>query len=120
MQRLGKHVPVAKQQILNNATARLQQWKRGVSTCPVLVESTGEFYTGGCEERTWARETEESPLLEAVARKRLVKPQQAGKRLEGAVFFAVPAKAMQRVDYGSVDSNRKIRKLVWNGRQPGS
>jgi hypothetical protein len=25
-QRLGKHVPVARQQILNNATVRLQQW----------------------------------------------------------------------------------------------
>jgi hypothetical protein len=24
---LGKHVPVARQQILNNATVRLQQWK---------------------------------------------------------------------------------------------
>jgi hypothetical protein len=31
------------------------------------------------------REVEESPLLEAVARKRLVKPQQAGKGLAGAV-----------------------------------
>jgi hypothetical protein len=31
-QRFGKHVPVARQQILNNATVVLQQWKRGVST----------------------------------------------------------------------------------------
>jgi hypothetical protein len=27
MQRLGKHIPVAKQQILNNAVVGLQQWK---------------------------------------------------------------------------------------------
>jgi hypothetical protein len=26
-QRLGKHVPVARQQILNNVTVELQQWK---------------------------------------------------------------------------------------------
>jgi hypothetical protein len=26
-QRLGKYVPVARQQILNNATVELQQWK---------------------------------------------------------------------------------------------
>jgi hypothetical protein len=38
---------------------------------------------GGCENRTRAREAEESPLLEAVARERLVKTQQAGKRLSG-------------------------------------
>jgi hypothetical protein len=29
-QRLGKHVPVAKLQILKNATVELQQWKRCV------------------------------------------------------------------------------------------
>jgi hypothetical protein len=32
-----------------------------------------EFCTGGCDKRTWAHEAEESPLLEAVARERLVK-----------------------------------------------
>jgi hypothetical protein len=31
---------------------------------------------GVCEKRTWARETEESPLLEAAARKRLVKTEE--------------------------------------------
>jgi hypothetical protein len=41
-----------------------------------------EFYTGGCEDRTLAREAEESPLLEAVARERLM-TQQAGKRFSG-------------------------------------
>jgi hypothetical protein len=39
----------------------------------------------GSEDRTWARETEESPLLEAVAREQLVKTQQAGKGLVGVV-----------------------------------
>jgi hypothetical protein len=29
---LGKHIPVARQQIINNATVGLQQWKWGVST----------------------------------------------------------------------------------------
>jgi hypothetical protein len=33
------------------------------------------------------REAEESPLLEAVARERLVKTQQAGKGLAGAVVI---------------------------------
>jgi hypothetical protein len=46
------------------------------------VDSWQEFCTGGCDKRTWAREAEESPLLEAVARERLVKT--AGwKRLSG-------------------------------------
>jgi hypothetical protein len=34
-QRLSKHVPVAKQQVVNNATAGLQQWKRSVSAWSV-------------------------------------------------------------------------------------
>jgi hypothetical protein len=34
-QRLGEHVPVARQQILINETVGLQQWKRGVSTWSV-------------------------------------------------------------------------------------
>jgi hypothetical protein len=33
-----------------------------------------QFCTGMCEERTLAREAQESTLLEAVARERLVKP----------------------------------------------
>jgi hypothetical protein len=36
---------------------------------------------GGCEQRTSAREVEDSPLLEAVARERLAKAQRAGRRL---------------------------------------
>jgi hypothetical protein len=40
-----------------------------------------EFCTGGCEDRTWAREPEDSSLLEAFTRELLMKTQQAGKRL---------------------------------------
>jgi hypothetical protein len=42
-----------------------------------------EFFKGGDEERARTREIEESQLLEAVARERMVKGQQAGKRLSG-------------------------------------
>jgi hypothetical protein len=44
------------------------------------VDSRLAFCTGGCDKRTWAREAEESSLVEAVARDRL-KTQQAGERL---------------------------------------
>jgi hypothetical protein len=40
-----------------------------------------DFCKGIYEERAWASEPEEYPLLEAVARERLVKTQQAGKSL---------------------------------------
>jgi hypothetical protein len=42
-----------------------------------------EFCREGCKGRTPAREAEESPLLEATAKQRLMKKQQAGKRLSG-------------------------------------
>jgi predicted amidophosphoribosyltransferase len=42
---------------------------------------------GGSDKRTYARETENSPQLETVARERLVKTQQAGKRLAGIVVI---------------------------------
>jgi hypothetical protein len=42
---------------------------------------------GGFEDRTSVHEAEGSPLLEAVARKQLVKTRQAGKGLAGAVVF---------------------------------
>jgi hypothetical protein len=48
-----------------------------------LGESS-QFCTGGCEE---SAEAEESPLLEAVTRERLVKAQQAGKDLAGAMVI---------------------------------
>jgi hypothetical protein len=39
------------------------------------------------DKKTFAREAEESLLLEAIARERLVKTQQAGKSLAGAVVI---------------------------------
>jgi hypothetical protein len=42
-----------------------------------------EFCTGGFEKRTRAREAEGAPLIEAIARKQLMKTPQAGKRLSG-------------------------------------
>jgi hypothetical protein len=42
---------------------------------------------GGCEERTCVLEAEESPLLEAIARERLLKTQQVVKGLAGAVMI---------------------------------
>jgi hypothetical protein len=51
------------------------------------VEMTVDFCTGSCDKRTGAREAEESPLLEAAARERLVKTQQAGKGLENSVVI---------------------------------
>jgi hypothetical protein len=55
-QRLCKHVPVARQQILNNATVGLQQWKRSFSTCSMtrsyLEDNWGDPVTSVCEEMT--------------------------------------------------------------------
>jgi hypothetical protein len=53
----------------------------GVS-CQLRVK----FCKGGCEDRTSAREAEESPLIEAVARERLWKPLQIGEDLTYSVF----------------------------------
>jgi hypothetical protein len=39
----------------------------------LIVISRQEFCMGGCDKRTRMRESEESPLIEVVARKRLVK-----------------------------------------------
>jgi hypothetical protein len=44
------------------------------------ISEDSEFCLGGCE-------AEDSPLLEAVARERLVKTQQAGKGLVGAMVI---------------------------------
>jgi hypothetical protein len=48
-----------------------------------LFVSSVKFCTGVCEDRTKASEAEESQLLEAISRERLMKTQQAGKRLSG-------------------------------------
>jgi hypothetical protein len=95
-QQLSKHIPVARQQILNNATSWTTTVQELFSTRSVprgykrdevwsLVDS--KFCMGVCEERTSACEAEESPLLEAIAREQLVKTQQAGKGLVGAMGF---------------------------------
>jgi hypothetical protein len=42
-----------------------------------------EFCTDSCDKRTCAREAEESPLLEAVTRERLLKTQQTGEMFSG-------------------------------------
>jgi hypothetical protein len=46
----------------------------------VSFQLRDEFYMGGYEERNWACEVEDSPLLEAIAREQLIK---AEKRLNG-------------------------------------
>jgi hypothetical protein len=51
------------------------------------VVSSVELCTGGREDRTWARETEESPLFEAVSRERLLKTMQSGEGLACAVVI---------------------------------
>jgi hypothetical protein len=60
---------------------RREVWCEMAASLGVSCQLRVEFCTPGCEDRLKAREAEESPLLEAVARERLVKRQQAGKRL---------------------------------------
>jgi hypothetical protein len=57
MQWLGKHVYVARQQILNNEIVGVQQWKSCVLALTLtfdfeLSSVESEFCTGVCEERT--------------------------------------------------------------------
>jgi hypothetical protein len=49
--------------------------------------SSVEFCMGGCEDRTSAREAEEYPLFEAVARERLMKTEQVGGGLAGTMVI---------------------------------
>jgi hypothetical protein len=62
-----------------------------VSRVPELIivswENWQEFCGGVCDKRTWAREAEESPFLEAIARERLFKTQQAGKGIADPVVI---------------------------------
>jgi hypothetical protein len=46
-----------------------------------------QFSKGVSEERTWKCEAESSALFEAVAKERMVKTEQAGKSLAGAVVI---------------------------------
>jgi hypothetical protein len=106
-ERLGKHVPAATD---TNATMVQQQKNRifcgsrradlsanesrhNNRRAVFLMWSEPRCYKQGtrlqlsqsctivCKDRTWAREAEESPLLEAVVRERLVKTVQAGEDL---------------------------------------
>jgi hypothetical protein len=52
-----------------------------VASLGISWELAVEFCTGDCEDRTWAREVDESSLLEAVAREGLMKTLQAGEDL---------------------------------------
>jgi hypothetical protein len=54
----------------------------------VLTIELSQFCTEFCEERTWARQDEEAPLLEAVAKAWLAKTQQAGIGLAGIVVIS--------------------------------
>jgi hypothetical protein len=49
-----------------------------------IVNSWKEFYTGSCDKKTWGWDVEETPLLEAVARERLLETLQTG---EGLAWF---------------------------------
>jgi hypothetical protein len=106
-QRLGKHVPaetntyaiierrfrwgprrgVRKQDNWSNPlqlriSSWVEPWREGAT-----VEFTKSSPRGGYDIRTWEREVEESPLLEDVARERLVKTQEAGKDLASAAVI---------------------------------
>jgi hypothetical protein len=87
-QRLGKHVNAATD---TKATKEQEYFLCGpcreVITRAVGVMSSAKFCMGGCENRTLARDAEESPLLEAIAREQLVRTQQARKGLAGAVVI---------------------------------
>jgi hypothetical protein len=77
-QRLGKHVPAATVTHVVCAVCVEEFWKE-----ENWGNQSNELCTGGYEDRTWVREAEGSPLLEAVTRERLVKTQPARKRLSG-------------------------------------
>jgi hypothetical protein len=76
--------PVARQQILTDVTVECNNRKAVFSMwsvprcCKQGTKSVDrEFCTEGCEERAWVREAEEYPLLEAGARERLIRTQEA-------------------------------------------
>jgi hypothetical protein len=58
---------------------------RACRCCITITVGAVELCTGGCEGRTSTCVAEECSLLDAVARERLVKREQAGKSLAGAV-----------------------------------
>jgi hypothetical protein len=78
MQQRSKHASTTTELLLETvfSTQSMQRSYLEVN-CQLKVE----FCMGGCEDGTRAHEAEESPLLEAVGSKGLMKTQQAGKRL---------------------------------------
>jgi hypothetical protein len=77
-EQLGKHVPAA----TNTHTTIELLLEMGCYLCGQCRDiiskeqsQSADLYTGGCADTTRAREAEETPLLEAVARERLVKTQ---------------------------------------------
>jgi hypothetical protein len=79
-QLLGKDVPIAGQQSLNNAKLDYNNGNGVLS-----MWSVPRCYKQGSNDVS--TEAEESPLLEAVTRKRLLKIQQAGKDLAGVAVI---------------------------------
>jgi hypothetical protein len=62
---------------------------------------------GGCDKRTWGRLAEESAILEAVTRERLVTTKQAGKGLAGGGVICNEWSINPRSNTKPVYSNRK-------------
>jgi hypothetical protein len=85
-QRLGKHVPAA-----TDTKTTAEELCFVFGPCRDVINSrlivSSQFCIGVCKERTSGCKAEESPLLVAVARERLVKRQQAGKGLSGAMVI---------------------------------
>jgi hypothetical protein len=86
-------MPVARQQILNDSKVGLQHWKSCFLSGPYREVISGtrlelsQFCTGVCEERTRAREAEETSTVKRRCWERLVTTQKAGKGLTGAVVI---------------------------------
>jgi hypothetical protein len=68
---------------------------------PVSCQLRAELCTGGCEDRTWAREAEESPLLEAVVSERFLKTLQAGEDLACSDLWIVQISDSAVITYSS-------------------
>jgi hypothetical protein len=68
-QRRGKHASITVGELFSTLSV------------PRQLGRPSQFCTVGYEERTLAREAEESPQLKSVTRKRLVKTRQAGEDL---------------------------------------
>jgi hypothetical protein len=108
-QRLSKRVPVAMvthatgetgcclcQGVIRKRTGATSQFSwalqgmlRRDSAVVVSRQLRVEFCTGGCEDRTWVLEAEESPMSVAIAREWLVKTLQVGEDLACSDLLSV-------------------------------